>query len=54
MLACLRDYRCHSSAEAIEKALTGNYRAEHLFALELALALYNNIPRQGICLRRQD
>jgi len=41
VLACLRDYRCHSSAEAIEKALTGNYRAEHLFALELALALYN-------------
>ena len=37
----LCDYRCHSSAEAIEKALTGNYRAEHLFALELALALYN-------------
>jgi len=41
VLACLRDYRCHSSAEAIEKALTGNYRAEHLFALEQALALYN-------------
>src|SRR5258705_13668355 len=41
VLACLRDYRCHSSAEAIEKAFTGNYRAEHLFALEQALALYN-------------
>ena len=41
VLARLRDYRCHSSAEAIEKALTGNYRAEHLFALEQALALYN-------------
>src|SRR5476651_2552303 len=41
VLACLRDYRCHSSAEAIEKALTGNYRAEHLFALEQALALYD-------------
>jgi hypothetical protein len=26
----LRDYRCHSSAETIEKALTGSYRAEHL------------------------
>jgi transposase len=39
-LARLRDYRCHSDAETIEKALTGNYRAEHLFALEQALALY--------------
>ena len=41
VLARLRDYRCHSSAETIEKALTGNYRAEHLFALEQALALYD-------------
>jgi len=40
-LACLRDYRCHASIETIEKALTGNYRAEHLFALEQALALYD-------------
>jgi transposase len=39
-LAGLRDYRCHASTETIEKALTGNYRAEHLFALEQALALY--------------
>ena len=41
VLALLRDYRCHSSAETIEKALTGSYRAEHLFALEQALALYD-------------
>lgn len=27
-LAGLRDYRCHVSPETIEKALTGNYRAE--------------------------
>jgi transposase len=40
VLTRLRDYRCHSSAETIEKALTGTYRAEHLFALEQALALY--------------
>jgi transposase len=40
-LAHLRDYRCHASAETIEKALTGSYRAEHLFALEQALALYD-------------
>ena len=41
MLARLRDYRCHASAQTIEKALTGSYRAEHLFALEQALALYD-------------
>jgi transposase len=41
VLAGLRDYRCHATAETIEKALTGNYRAEHLFALEQALALYD-------------
>lgn len=40
-LAALRDKRCHSSVETIEKALTGHYRAEHLFALEQALALYD-------------
>ena len=37
----MRDYRCHASAETIEKALTGSYRAEHLFALEQALALFD-------------
>src|SRR4051812_38289405 len=31
-LACLRHYSCHSSVETIAKALTGSYRAEHLFA----------------------
>jgi transposase len=41
VLARLRDYRCHSSTETIEKALTGSYRDEHLFALEQALALYD-------------
>src|SRR6202030_1438060 len=40
-LAHLRHYSCHSSAETIAKALTGSYRAEHLFALEEALALYD-------------
>jgi hypothetical protein len=37
----MRDTRCHSSAEVIEKALTGHYRGEHLFVLEQALALYD-------------
>jgi hypothetical protein len=40
VLAGLRHYSCHSSAETIAKALTGSYRNEHLFALEQALALY--------------
>lgn len=40
-LASLRHYSCHAKAETIEKALTGNYRAEHIFALEQALALFD-------------
>jgi transposase len=40
-LASLRHYSCHSNAETIAKALTGSYRAEHLFALDQALALYD-------------
>jgi transposase len=38
VLPQLRDYRCHANAET---TLTGSYRAEHLFALEQALALYD-------------
>ena len=30
MLARMRDSRCHATVETIEKALAGNYRAEHL------------------------
>lgn len=41
VLAGLRDYRCHATVETIEKALTGSYRLEHLFALEQAVALYD-------------
>ena len=41
VLALLRDTRCHASVETITQALTGHYRAEHLFALEQALALYD-------------
>ena len=40
-LAALRDPRCKKSVQEIAKALTGNYRAEHLFALQQALALYD-------------
>ena len=41
VLASMRDKRCHSSVETIEKALTGHYRAQHLFVLEQAVALYD-------------
>lgn len=40
-LATLRDPRCQKSAPEMARALTGNYRPEHLFALQQALALYD-------------
>lgn len=40
-LAALRDERCHRSSEEIARALEGNYRAEHLFALRQAVELYD-------------
>lgn len=40
-LARLRDRRCRASQQTIEAALTGNYRAEHVFALRQALELYD-------------
>lgn len=39
-LAKLRDPRCHSSEETIARALLGNWRKEHLFALQQAVTLY--------------
>jgi transposase len=41
ILAEYRDPRCKSSIEDIKSALTGNYRAEHLFALKQSLELYD-------------
>jgi hypothetical protein len=40
-LAQHRHPRCRSSEDEIAKALQGNYRAEHLFALRQALDLYD-------------
>jgi len=40
-LADLRDQRCANSKEKIAKALTGNYRKEHLFSLKQAVELYD-------------
>lgn len=41
VLAAFRDVRCTSSIATIGAALCGNYRAEHVFALRQALALYD-------------
>jgi transposase len=41
LLANYRDCRCKNPVEIIEKALTGNYRHEHVFALKQALELYD-------------
>jgi len=45
-LAALRDRRCAKSQVQIAKALTGNYRPEHLFALKQSLALYDAYSAQ--------
>jgi len=45
-LATLRQPGVKKSVAEIAKALTGNYRAEHLFALKQALALYDFYSRQ--------
>lgn len=36
-----RDVRCKASKSTIQRALTGNYRAEHVFALRQSLELYD-------------
>jgi transposase len=46
VLARHRDYRCKRSGEEIAQSLTGNYRAEHVFALTQALALYDSYQAQ--------
>jgi transposase len=40
-LAQHRDYRCHATEAEIVAALTGNYRPEHLFALQQNLELFD-------------
>ena len=40
-LAAYRDYRCQASLQEIIAALTGNYRAEHLFALKQNFAAFD-------------
>jgi transposase len=45
-LAALRQPGCKKSAQEIARALTGNYRPEHLFTLQQALALYDFYTKQ--------
>ena len=45
-LAKLRDPRCKESAATIARALYGNWRPEHLFALQQAVALYDFYHQQ--------
>lgn len=45
VLARHRHSRVKASAEEITKALTGNWREEHLFVLRQALAMYDDIAR---------
>ena len=45
-LAQYRDPHCHSTEDEIAKALTGNYRPEHVFALRQAVELYDFYTRQ--------
>ena len=49
-LALHRNGRVKASAQEITKALTGNWREEHLFVLRQALAMYDDIARHlGEC-----
>src|SRR5688572_30684178 len=45
-LAHHRDYRCRASEAEIVAALTGNYRAEHVFVLQQNLELFDAYQRQ--------
>jgi transposase len=45
-LAGMRDRNCKKSAEEIGKALTGTWRAEHLFVLKQSLELYDFYTKQ--------
>jgi len=55
-LAKMRDPRCNSSEATIAKALEGNWRPEHIFALKQAVELYDFYKKQIIecesCIQR--
>src|SRR5262249_52496411 len=45
-LAAMRDIRTKADQNTIAKALEGDYRAEHLFALKQSLELFDNYQKQ--------
>jgi transposase len=45
-LAAYRDRNCKKSAEEIGQALTGTWRAEHLFVLKQSLEMYDSYTKQ--------
>ena len=45
-LAAMRDRNCKKSAEEIGKALTGTWRAEHLFIVKQSLEMYDFYTKQ--------
>lgn len=47
-LAALRDSRCNNNEAVIAKALEGNFRSEHVFALQQAVELYDFYKKQII------
>jgi transposase len=46
VLAQHRNYRVKASIGAVERALTGNWRDEHLFVLAQALAMYDSLAQR--------
>ena len=46
VLAKLRDWRIHASAETIQKSLVGNWLPEHLFTLKQSRELYRTYQQQ--------
>src|SRR5215217_2643907 len=53
VLAANRDRRCRADVETIQRALTGNWRDEHLFALDQALALYDTCQEKVVACDRK-
>lgn len=47
-LASMRNARCNNSESIIAKALEGNWRSEHIFALQQAVELYDFYKKQII------
>ena len=55
VLAELRDHRCHTDTDTLVKALTGTWRAEHLFLLKQAEGDYlNQLQAIATCDRELD